>query len=175
MCNKRNSAAPCRMGAALTYAGATRCSPWLESQQRTISMRRTLGRAATPMRNPVSIFEPPTKLATDEPSSRPGGRQSEGQGDRASEDCAGHGTVSEALSDRLVAELSSSSNLRTRPLTQSTRTFQPRIPLLRSTRTSSRPASEKGLRRSRQTAPIQVAFELWRRSHSTVLCEGSEL
>jgi len=29
--------------------GGTRCSPWLESQERTISMRRTYARAATPI------------------------------------------------------------------------------------------------------------------------------
>ena len=37
--------------------GGTRCSPWLASQERTISMRQTLAQAATPIRNPVSIFK----------------------------------------------------------------------------------------------------------------------
>jgi hypothetical protein len=57
VCPIPETVAPRRWEWRSLMRGGTRCSHWLESQARTISMRRTLARAAFPIRYPVAIFK----------------------------------------------------------------------------------------------------------------------
>src|SRR5277367_5221699 len=85
--------------------GGTRFSPWLESLARTISMRRTLARAATPIRDPVWMFKHRRSLVADEPPFAPSGASRKDKVIRAPRIVLAT-DQSETVRDRLVAEIS---------------------------------------------------------------------
>ena len=89
------------------------------------------------------------------------------------------GPSREALSDRLIGRNSAILEIQAdKAADWSTRTFQPRIPSLRSDADLVEDQLPRKVLAAIQGRRLQYRWShssFWRRSHSTVLCEGGEL
>ena len=148
VCPIAETAAPRRMGAALTYARRYALFTLVGIAGEDDLDAPDLGAGVNSDKKPGLNIRTSSKPR---PMSRPSpcGRQLEGQGDQVSEDRAGQAPVGR----RCATDWSSNSaisNRLMRPPTGSIRTFRQRTPWSSPTRKPSKPASASGSPRSRQ-------------------------